>query len=607
MKLPAALKQQAQRAGMMVDWVDVNGAPQAVAPEVAAQVLSLLPDVAPVVPPLLTGVVERPVHIAGSRDGAAVWVDDQGQSFAAMPQGAGSWRAPSLPGYWRWEQDGMQQQVAVAPLQAWYPAQHGNTRDWGLAAQVYSLRHVGDGGIGDSAGALAWVQRLAAQGGSGLALSPIHAAMPIQAGHSPYSPSDRLALEVVHAAPLQVLPEAAAAVRAADPLLDQALSAHEQAAQIDWPAAAAAKRQWISRLPAWLQQHDPVRWRQICADIAADDAQAGDSEVAFGQWLARTGWQRVQREARAAQLRIGLIADLAVGFDPEGAEARRNLDAVLQGLELGAPPDAFNPHGQSWGITSYAPQALVAQGYAPFIALLRAVMADRGGIRIDHILGLNRLWVVPRGAGAAHGAYLRYPFQDLINLLVLESWRNGCIVIGEDLGVVPPGIRDTLASRGILGVDVLAFSRDQAGFWPPSRWRKTAVAMTSTHDLPPVAGWLAARDLDWHAHLGWSDASAVQATRDERARQAAELEALARTQGIASADAHSDALALTALAPAPLALLPLEDALGLREQPNLPGTVHEHPNWKQRLPVGEDAGFDARLKRFAQMRAQVSA
>ncbi|RRU23902.1 4-alpha-glucanotransferase [Stenotrophomonas sp. 278] len=602
MKATASLKQQAQRAGVMADWVDVTGSPQTVDPGVLAEIVSRLPEAAPVVPPLLTGVVERPVHIAGSRDADAVWVDDQGHACVATPQGAGSWRAPSSPGYWRWEQGGLQQAVAVAPLRAWYPAQNGHARDWGLAAQVYSLRHAGDGGIGDSAGALDWVRRLGAQGGSALALSPIHAAMPIRSGHSPYSPSDRLALEALHAAPLQVLPEAAAAVRGADPSLDEALAAHERAERIDWPAAAAAKQAWIDRLPDWLQHHDPVSWRQICADIVADDPSPEERQAAFGRWLARTGWQRVQQQARTAQLRIGLIADLAVGFDPEGAEARRNTNAVLQGLELGAPPDAFNPLGQSWGITGYAPQALVAQGYAPFIALLRAVMADRGGIRIDHILGLNRLWVVPRGAGAAQGAYLRYPFQDLINLLVLESWRHGCIVIGEDLGVVPPGIRDTLAGRGILGIDVLAFSRDTQGFWPPSRWRSTAVAMSSTHDLPPVAGWLAGRDLDWHAQLGWSDATAAHALRDERARQAAELHALARTEGIGSDDPHSDALALTALASAPLALLPLEDALGLSEQPNLPGTVHEHPNWQQRLPTVDDPGLEPRLKRFARLR-----
>ncbi len=607
MSIPAALKQRAHRAGLMVEWVDVNGAPQTVDEAVVAEVLSLLPEADTRSPPLLTGTVERPVHIAGSADGDAVWVDEQGNACVAVPQGPGSWRAPSVPGYWRWEQQGRQQQVAVAPLRAWYPAQSGTARDWGLAAQVYSLRSAGDGGIGDSAGGAAWVRRLAAQGGSALALSPIHAAMPIRAGYSPYSPSDRLALECLHAAPLQVLPEAAAAVRSADPALDEALVAHERALQIDWPAAAAAKRTWISRLPDWLQRHDPVRWRQIGADMAADDPLPGDSDAAFARWLARTGWQQVQQQARAAHLRIGLIADLAVGFDPHGDEARRNPAAVLQGLELGAPPDAFNPLGQSWGITGYAPQVLVEQGYAPFIALLRAVMADRGGIRIDHILGLNRLWVVPRGAGAAHGAYLRYPFQDLINLLVLESWRHSCIAIGEDLGVVPPGIRDTLAERGILGIDVLAFSRDREGFWPPSRWRDSAVAMSSTHDLPPVAGWLAGRDLDWHVQLGWSDTTAAHALRGERARQVAELGMLARQHGIASEDPHSDALAVTALSAAPLALLPLEDALGLTEQPNLPGTVHEHPNWQQRLPDAEDPVLDSRLKRFSELRTQVPA
>jgi len=606
MNAAPALKQRAHRAGVLVDWVDVGGRARSVPSAVLEGVLAALPEVPLVAPPLLTGIVERPVHIAGSTQATAVWVDEQGTTQPAQPDGAGGWRAPARPGYWYWQQRTRRQRVAVAPQRAWYPAGTRSPRDWGLVTQVYSLRHAGDGGIGDSSGALDWLQRLASHGGSALALSPIHAAMPVRAGYSPYSPSDRLALEPLHAAPLQVLPEAAAATRAADPQLDEALQAHERADRIDWAVAAAHKQRWIAALPAWLRAHDPVRWRQIMADIAVEQPKAADPQAAFGQWLAQCSWKQVQQHARAQHLSIGLIADLAVGFDPTGAEARRGGAAVLQHLELGAPPDAFNPHGQAWGITGYAPQALVAQGYAPFIELLRAVMADRGGIRVDHVLGLNRLWVLPRGEAAGQGAYLRYPFQDLLNLLVLESWRQGCIVIGEDLGVVPAGIRDTLAARGILGTDVLAFSRDAEGFWPPSRWRSTAVAMTSTHDLPPLAGWLAGNDLDWHQRLGWSDAGATHARRSERALQVTQLAAQARAQGVATADPHDGALALTARAPAALALLPLEDALALQEQPNMPGTVGEHPNWQQRLPEFDVAAVDARLQRFALARQGAS-
>ncbi len=200
------------------------------------------------------------------------------------------------------------------------------------------------------------------------------------------------------------------------------------------------------------------------ASFAARDHGDDDPGLhLFAQWLAQRSWGGLQREARERGMGIGLIADLAVGFDPAGAEAAAWPQATLSGLVLGAPPDAFNPAGQVWGIGSYSPRGLRESGYAPFIALLRAVLHDRGGLRIDHILGLLRLWLVPAGAGPGEGGYVRYPLPDLLNLLVLESWRHRAIVIGEDLGVVPPGFRDTLAARGVLGTDVLLFNRDPDG------------------------------------------------------------------------------------------------------------------------------------------------
>lgn len=612
----------AEQAGIKIAWTDVAGtdrvvgdaALDAILDALGAQDVSAQADASP----LLTAVAGAALVIPGSSAADAQWLDEKGQAHAASHAGGAQWRVPDAPGYWQWRQRGRLQAVAVAPVKAWYPDPTPGWRDWGLAAQVYSLRATGDGGIGDSAGCLPWLSRMARDGGSALALSPLHAAMPVGPGFSPYSPSDRAWLDPLQASPSQVLGDAAQAVRLADPELDARLQALEQAGEIDWPAAAAAKWQWITRLPAWLQTHQPERWQRIEADLRDAGAPLQEwscetaalwhdsaGQQAFAQWMARRAWREVQQVARGRGMRIGLIADLAVGFDAAGVEARRSRGAVMSGLELGAPPDAFNPHGQAWGITGYAPAALKAAGYAPFITLLRAVMADRGGIRIDHILGLQRLWVLPRGEESSAGAYLRYPFDDLLNLLVLESWRHQCVVIGEDLGVVPPGIRDRLAARGVLGMDVLAFSRDESGFLPPSRWRRGAVAMTSTHDLPPVAGWLAGRDLEWRQRLGWTDATATRQARETRDTQVAELAALARETGVATGDAQTDALALTATSPGVLALMPLEDALGQEEQPNLPGTVDTHPNWRRRLPQTVDEGaVNTRLHAFAAARRQ---
>jgi 4-alpha-glucanotransferase len=236
-------------------------------------------------------------------------------------------------------------------------------------------------------------------------------------------------------------------------------------------------------------------------------------------------------------------------------------------------------------------------------------MRDRGGIRVDHILGWQRLWVVPEGADAAQGAYLRYPLQDLLNLTAIESWRHRCIVIGEDLGVVPPGIRQTLAARGVLGMDVLAFTRDESGeYLPPSGWRPEAVALTGTHDLPTLVGWRRGLDLGWRQRLGELDAAAFRQQAAERRAEVARLDQALGSADLDDASARLAALDYVASSAAALALLPVEDALGLGGQVNLPGTVATHPNWRQRLP---DGGYEATLEesmtRFAAARMQVGA
>jgi 4-alpha-glucanotransferase len=307
---------------------------------------------------------------------------------------------------------------------------------------------------------------------------------------------------------------------------------------------------------------------------------------------------------------IGLIADLAIGIDPAGSYAWGHRANLLAGISVGAPPDLFNPLGQDWGLATYSPQALHRHGFLPFIDLLRAVMRHAGGIRIDHILGLNRLWLVPPGATPRDGAYLTYPLDDLLRLAALESWRHRCVVIGEDLGTVPLGLRPKLRAAGILGTRVLWFERSATGFTPPGQWHPAAVATSSTHDLPTVAGWWAERDIDWREDLGLLGANETAAdlrTGREADRTAlwSTLQAAGCTQGVPPPpDKPDDVLDAVARfigrTRCALALLPLEDVLGAREQPNLPGTTEGHPNWQRRLPVGvehlmEDPRARARL------------
>ncbi|WP_295521040.1 4-alpha-glucanotransferase [uncultured Stenotrophomonas sp.] len=604
MSRDAEVQAAARAAGLMPQWEDVSGRQCEVAPEVLRAVLQALqPDGGDMNRPLHTAICAETVALP-SAVGAACWVDEAGQASVARQGGDGRWRVPSQPGYWHWQQGQRRVAVAVAPQKAWWPSQVD--RGWGLAAQVYSLRSAGDAGIGDSAGCAPWLQRLGQRGGQALALSPMHAGLPPGAGYSPYSPSDRRWLDPLQASLLQGVPDAARAALAQDPDLARVVQAASAAPRIDWPGAADLKWRWLRSTRQYLQQAQPDLWAEVCqwrSDagpalqdyclLATDARSGGADDHAFAQWTAQRCWSQMQAQARGSGAAIGLVADLAVGCAPDGAEARSQPHAMLAGLELGAPPDAFNTQGQAWCITSFSPLALRRQGYAPFITLLRAVMAGRGGVRIDHILGLHRLWVLPQGASARDGVYLQFPLQDLLNLLVLESWRHRCVVIGEDLGVVPEGIRQQLAARGILGVDVLPFTRDASGFLPAARWRRDAVAMPSTHDLPPLGGWLRGRDLRWRARLG--EIEDLPAALAQRRQDAA---ALATT--IDGGNVEDEALDLLASTPSRLALLPLEDALGLRAQVNLPGTVGGHPNWRRRLPLHwNETALQSRLQRVS--------
>jgi 4-alpha-glucanotransferase len=246
----------------------------------------------------------------------------------------------------------------------------------------------------------------------------------------------------------------------------------------------------------------------------------------------------------------------------------------------------------------------VDSGFSPFIATLRAAMRHAGGLRIDHVMGLTRLWLIPEGAGATQGAYVSFPAPSLFHLIALESWRHRAIVIGEDLGTLPYGFREQLDGEGVAGMQVLRFERDDRGFFrEPAQWRANAVAMASTHDLSPTAGWWAGHDIEMRARipgmLGAADAAIEGRQRAESRhflwgalRHAGAVDGeeppAEATSQVVDAAAH-----YVAMTPCRLALLPLEEALGVLDQPNMPGTVAEHPNWRMRLPGDASDLLDA--------------
>lgn len=534
---------------------------------------------------------------------------------------------------------------------------------WGIAAQLYGLRRTGDGGIGDYSALSQFATKSAKHGVHALAVSPTHAMFSAEPNRfSPYSPSSRLWLNVTHIDPAAVFGADAARAAMESAQATDAWTQLEALPLIDWPNAVMLKLKVLRALfenfcsqeraqggkqdtPRALEFHgfceragraleDHARfealqaaqlaqggnghwrnWPEALRDPRSPEvdafAEANRHEVDFHlflQWLAAKGLSHAQHAAREAGMAVGLIADLAVGCDSAGSHAWSYRDDMLQGVSVGAPPDLFNQAGQSWGLTTFSPRAMRTQGFSAFIDMLRAAFAHAGGIRIDHILGLRRLWLVPEGESARDGAYLRYPLEDLLRLIALESWRHRAIVIGEDLGTVPPGFRERLDDHGIAGIRVLWFERDEdgTGFKPPQSWDRNAVGTTTTHDLPTVAGWWRGSDITWRNKIGQTTARAdgrdpEEAAQEERASDRAELWRAFQQAGVAAPDVEApppesppvdEALAFVAATPSPLVTFPLEDLLGQTDQPNLPGSIDEHPNWRRRGNLSVDEMFE---------------
>jgi 4-alpha-glucanotransferase len=558
---------------------------------------------------------------------------------------------PRLPmGYHQLELAGAPAKTTliVAPRRAFGVQDIGaGDRLWGITAPLYGLRSDTDWGVGDFAGLGEFARVCAGLGAAFLGINPIHAQLPAAPErYSPYSPSSRRYLNVLLIA-IEQVPELAQseAARAllASPDFRARLERTRGAELIDYPAIAALKLEALALLfeslraqprgPRWVAfeafrreagpslerqamfdalfehfrgqdpahhtwQTWPLPYQDVGSAEVARFAAAHRERVAFFaylQWLAHDQLAQAQRQA-LADMPLGLYLDLAVGVTPDGAEAWAHRGSIVAGASLGAPPDEFNESGQNWGLAPLSPHALRARAYAPIIEILRSGMRHAGALRIDHILGLQRSFWWP--ADGAPGAYVRQPVDDLLGVVALESHRQRCVVVGEDLGTVPGGLRRMLDRTGVLGCSVLYFEREQDGrFRKVADYRSRSVASIGTHDLPTLAGFWAGRDIDWRERLGlYGDPE--QAGRERRARRT-ELTALLRLlevegllpQGIdpsvppenlpwpVAAALHR----MLARSPALLMVLQIEDALGAIEQANLPGTIDQHPNWRRRL------------------------
>ncbi len=497
------------------------------------------------------------------------------------------------------------------------------SRAWGWMVQLYAMRSAKSWAVGDYAD-LATISAAAAADGAGLLLvNPLHAETPVlPLNPSPYSPSSRrfrspVWLRVEHVPEFETAsPELRERVRALRPEnapervdRDAAWTAKLAALELLWPGyRAGALAQWRSAQgpaldhfalfcvlaelygPSWRDWPRGLQ-RPDSPDIPA--AMTGHADrVAFFCWLQLLVDEQLEAVAEAARpMSIGIVHDLAVGVAAEGFDGWALQDVLALGSTVGAPPDSFNQQGQDWGLPPWRPDRLEDAGYLPFRDMLRAVLRHAGGLRLDHVMGLFRLWWVPVGASPAEGTYVSYNADAMFAVLALEATRAGAVVVGEDLGTVEDRVRASLDEHGVLGSAVLWFQRDPEGpFLPPSSWRPSTLASVTTHDLPTAAGFLSEEHVRVRHQLG----QLGHPLEEEQARVREERQALLEllTQSGLLAEHGGDAVlamhALLAASTSQLVLAAFGDAVGDLRQPNLPGTVDEYPNW--RLPVADATG-----------------
>ena len=569
--------------------------------------------------------------------------------------------------------------LAVVPARCYLPpAIERGDRVWGITAQLYAVRSQRNWGIGDYTDLRSLVDFWGSRGASVVGLNPQHASYAHNPDHcSPYSPNSRtfknwLYIDVEACAEFASCAPARALVASA-PFQDR-LRALRATDLVDYRSVAQAKREVLELLYAEFRARElaePSEHSRAFRDFQRESGEAlrnfalfealhehlgADDACSDGwqkwpeafrdpnaeavrqfcatridrveffeylQWIASVQLDAAGKRCLASGLAVGLYEDLAVSADRSGAEAWVNQRTFALTASVGAPPDELNLRGQNWGLPPPVPDRLRAARYAPFIETLRANMRHAGALRIDHVMALLRLYWIPAGVSGADGIYVRYPFADLLGLVALESRRNRCMLIGEDLGTVPDEVRHGLEAAGVLSYRVIYFERDQRGDFKPAAWYpRQALVVAATHDLPTVAGWWRERDIAVRTALSLYPSEAAR--RSQIAGRSADrlrlLAVLARAGLLASGVANdADATfapspelivalhAYLASTPACAMTVQLEDLLGATEQVNVPGTVTGYPNWRRKLTLeleqfGADPRVDAMVRALTRIR-----
>jgi 4-alpha-glucanotransferase len=568
--------------------------------------------------------------------------------------------AVAEPGYHRLELSGEDEtagmSLMVYPDRGFQPEplQQGK-RIWGLSVQLYGVRSARNWGMGDFTDLRSLVEWAAGNGASAVGVNPLHALFPDNPGHSsPYSPSSRRYLNVMYL-DVEAVPEfdecETVRKRVAEPAFQSRLEALRAAWLVDYAGVAALKFPILELLFEYFRRqhlagnsararafreyqaeggaelHEfalyqalqdqlhksndrPLGWPEWpealqsphSAEVAAF-AAAHHERIEFFQylqWQAELQLDAAGRRCRELGLAVGLYQDLAVGVERGGAETWIHKDLYALDARIGCPPDDFNPRGQDWGLPPWVPERLQEASYAPYIAMLRANMRIAGALRVDHVMGLMRLFWVPPAMRGDQGAYVSYPFRDLLGILVLESQRNQCLIIGEDLGTVPPEVREAMRDFGLLSYRLFYFERnwEEGSFRLPAEYPAQALVAVSTHDLPTLIGFWSGSDLKLRTALNLYPSAELRSAQieDRKLDRGRLLYALQREgllpQGLEGGEQPEMSSTLIqavhrfiARSPSQIALVQAEDLLGEREQANLPGTTTQYPSWQRKLSL----------------------
>jgi 4-alpha-glucanotransferase len=497
-------------------------------------------------------------------------------------------------------------------------------RCWLLAVQLYGIRSTRNWGIGDFGDLEGLIELAHHLGADGVGLNPLHALFDDRPGDcSPYSPNSRLFLNPLYIdvekvsefepGSLAGSKDTIAGLRANE-LVDYAAVSEPKwralrlafkkfsadpatGRQRDFVKFRAERAPLLSRFACFeVLRHKfktpwwewPEEWRQPddakCADMREGLDAAEIEFVEFVQWTADRQLGACRDIATRRGMKVGLYLDVAVGVQCDGFDAWNEQTAISRHLAVGAPPDPLNTAGQNWGLAGFNAAGLEIQSFEPYREMLRASMRHAGAIRLDHVLGLKRLYLVPHGFAPDNGVYVHMPFEALLAATAQESVANRCVVIGEDLGTVPEGFREQMADWGIWSYQVMMFERDDHGkFRDIDHYAPNALVTFNTHDLSTYAGWRSFSDLALKRSLGIDPGE----SDDARWHALTMLSDMLRQNAIDRHDLYAVA-GFLARTKSRLLAISLEDLLGVVDQPNIPGTVDEHPNWRQRLPLAID-------------------